>query len=401
MTSPEMPMRIAEAGQWVDEAPAELPALVVAERPPDGATRRVCAAGDLGLSGEIARRLDPGPLREVAPVLRAADLSFANLESTLSDEAGSGALFAAPESAAEVLAGAGFDLINLANNHVLDFGAEGLRATRRALETAGIAVLGAGPDGEAARRLAVVELAGLRLGWLGCARTLQQQEDGEGFWEYAPGELAAAIRAARGQVDVLAVSIHMGYMFVDYPHPGQRLEALALLEAGADLLVMHHAHVLQGLELAAGGLACYNLGNLLFDWTEGEVAVDRALEEQRCGAVFVFDFDRRGVCRALVLPTRVDDAWTVRWALGESGRETLERLVRISGEWQGEAVRAFHRQLADRATGLAVREVIAGLRDGGLRALPGLARRVRGHHLRMLAGWPMQRLNRWLGRHPE
>ncbi len=398
MTAREPPMRIIETRERVREAPEGLPALLIAERPAEGAVRRVCTAGDIGFSGQIAPRLSEDLLREVAPVLEAADLAFANLESTLSDEVRPDALFAGPETGAEILAGAGFGLINLANNHVLDFGSGGLRGTRESLEATGIEVLGAGPDVDAARRLAIFDLDGLRLGWLGCARTNQDQEGaGDAFWEYSSEKLEAAIRDARGRVDVLAVSIHMGYMFVDYPHPGQRREALALLDAGADLLVMHHAHVLQGVESApGGGLVCYNLGNLLFDWTEGETAIEVPVEEQRSGAVFVFDLDRRGVCRALALPTRVDDAWTVRWALGASGRAILERLARISGDWR-EAGATFHRQLTDRATGLAVREVIERLRDGGPRALPELARRLRGHHLRMLLGWPVQRLGRWLG----
>ncbi len=398
-------MRIVAARDLVPAAPSELPALLVLERSADGATRRICVAGDVSLSGRIAKRLSEDPFREVAPVLRQADLRFANLESTLLDRsssprAGAGELFRAPATAAQVLASAGFDLLNLANNHVLDYGTEGLAATREAIRSAGLEVLGAGPDPAAARRPVVTDLGGLRLGWLGCARTLKAQEPaGESYWEYAPGELEAAIREARAGLDVLVVSIHMGYMFVDYPHPGQRLEILALLSAGADLVVMHHAHVLQGVELAAGGgLACYNLGNFLFDWTEGEIAVAGGHEEQRRGGVFVFDLDRRGVSRALVLPTRVDDGWTVRWALGQVGRAILERLTRVSSGWQTGTAGTFHRQLADRATGLAAREAVTCLRRGGPRAVLDLARRLRGHHLRMLAGWPAQRLGRWLRR---
>ena len=390
-------MRIVPARDVLPAAPAELEALQVVSRPQDGELRRVCAAGDLGLSEQILAGSSGDPYREIAPVLRAADLAFANLETPLLDELGPGAELAAPVSVAPLLAAAGFRLLNLANNHIADHGAGGLAGTRAALAAAGVATLGAGPDATAARGLQVVDLDGLTLGWLGCARTLQPQEaTGESFWEYDPAELAARVRAARDQVDVLAVSIHMGYMFVDYPHPDQRRQVLGFLDAGADLVVMHHAHVLQGVEVTdAGGVACYSLGNLLFDWTAGEVAYDRMLEEQRSGGVFVFELDRRGVCCVAVLPTRVDDDWIVRWAVGESGRAILERLRRISGDWHG-AAGAFHRQLADRATGLAVREVVSELRRGGLFAIPRLARRIRKHHLRMLVHWPAQRISRWL-----
>ena len=269
--------------------------------------------------------------------------------------------------------------------------------TRRALEASGIQTLGAGADPAAARRLVVTELDGLRLGWLGCARTLEPQPPiGDVFWEYDPEELEAAVYAARSKVDVLIASLHMGYMYVDYPHPEQRAQALELLAQGADLVLIHHAHVLQGIEPTANGLICYNLGNFLLDMTVGNIRIEIMQEEQRSGGIFVFDLDRGGIHRGAVLPIRVDDDWTVRWALGESGRTILERLQRISRDWDGGAAESFYRQLADRATGLAIRSTLSELRRGGLKALPGLARRVKGHHLRMIAGWPAERFKRWM-----
>ncbi len=391
-------MRIVAARDLVPRAPAGLEALVICERPPAGAVRRLCAVGDVGAAGHLTPRRCPDPFREVAPVLRDADLTFANLETPLIEGETGEPFFAAPVSAAPRFAAAGFRLLNLANNHILDFGVRGLSSTRRALAEAGLEVLGVGADAAAARRPVVADLGGLRLGWLGCARTLQPQNPGdEGLWEYDPGALCSAVREARAGVDLLAVSIHMGYMYVDYPHPRQRREALAFAEAGADLVLMHHAHVLQGIEIApGGGVICYNLGNFHFDWTLGQIVVENRIEEQRSGGLFVFELDRRGVCRGALLPVRVDDDWIVRWAPGERGRAILEHVQRISGGWGRDAAGAFHRQLAERATGLAVREALRRLRYGGLREIPEIARRLRGHHFRMVAGWPIQRLKRWL-----
>ncbi len=172
---------------------------------------------------------------------------------------------------------------------------------------------------------------------------------------------------------------------------------LELLDRGADLVLLHHAHVVQGVETASGGgLACYNLGNLLLDWEEGEVAAGRMSEEQRSGGLFLFDLDRRGAARALVLPLRVDDGWTVRWATGETGRAILERLERAS-DWSRDVDALFHRQLAERATGLAVRTALRELRRRRLRAVVELLGRLRPHHLRMVSGWLASRLRRGSG----
>ncbi len=399
-------MSIVAARDLVPEAPAELEALRLQLRAPEGETRRLCAAGDIGPAAHLLGGGDP--FREIAPVLHAADLAFANLETPLLhdlESKGDGpqgfekVRFAAPTEAAELLARAGFGLLNLANNHILDFGVEGLAETRKTLAAHGIQTLGAGEDFNAARRLEITDLDGLRLGWLGCARTLQAQEPtGDVFWEYDPAEISKAVREARTAVDILIASLHMGYMYVDYPHPEQRLQTLELLDAGADLVLIHHAHVLQGIEVTAGGMICYNLGNLLLDWTLGDIRIEIMQEEQRSGGLFLFDLDRRGVCGTTVLPIRVDDDWTIRWALESEGRTILERLRRISDDWDGGAARNFHRQLADRATGLAVHSTLLELRQGGFKALPGLVRRIKGHHLRMIAGWPTQKLKRWLHR---
>jgi poly-gamma-glutamate synthesis protein (capsule biosynthesis protein) len=382
------------ADALVPEAPRRLDALVLRERPADGPLRRIVAAGDTGFSGRLAALAESGhdPFREIAPVLRSADVAFVNLESPFVEDDPRGRCFAAPISASSLLAGAGIRLVNLANNHVLDHGPEALEATRRALAENGIEVLGT-------RRLVVTDLDGLRVGWLGCARTHQAQDgEGEGFWEYDPGELGDAVAEARGRVDVLAVSVHMGYMYVDYPHPEQRRQVRELLDRGADLVVLHHAHVLQGIETPpGGGLACYNLGNLLLDWEEGEIEVDQMVEEQRSGGLFVFDVDRRGVARAFVLPIRVDDGWTVRWAVGEAGGAILNRLERIS-RWDRDTSVLFHKQLAERTAGLAFRSVAREIRRGGVRTLFELMPRLRAHHVRMVGGWLASRLKRGLER---
>lgn len=369
------------AERLVPEAPARLEALVAHERPADGPTRRLCAAGDVGFSGRLATLPANGhdPFFEIATVVRGADLAFANLETPLVGDDPEGRLFAASTRAAPLLAAAGFRLVNLANNHVLDHGPEALATTLAALAGVGVETLGAGAG---ARRLVVTDLRGLSVGWLGCARTLREQSDAGGFWEYDPGALTAAVCEARERVDVLVVSIHMGYMYVDVPHPAQRRHVLELLGAGAGLVLLHHPHVVQGVEVApGGGVACYSLGNLLLDWREGEIPVERMIEEQRTGGLFLFDLDHRGVARASVLPVRVDDGWTVRWALGESGRAILGRVERAS-DWHRDVEAVFHRQLAERAGDLAWRSALAEAR-GGPRAVAGLLRRLRPHHLRM------------------
>ena len=375
--------------------PAGLPTLELFARPPRGTTVRLYAVGDTGLSGRVTQTAAAlgfdALFAEVAPVLRSGDIVFGNLEATLLPAPPAGAFFAAPPAAAAALAGAGFSVVHVANNHTYDFGAAGLGATLAALKANRLSPLGASPA------LVRSDRRGVRIGWLGCGRTQVAQDERPGaarYWEYDEAALLAAIRAARaqGDVDVLVASVHIGFMYLDYPHPDHKAMADRCLAAGANLVLLHHAHVLQGVQATAAGVICCNLGNFLFDRTEGEITNELLEREQTEGAVFAFDLDADGVCRAAALPTWVDERCRVRWALGERGARILERLARLSRDLDGDFASAFRRQRAERNTGHVLRMFRYYLRHGRWSDVRRMFGKVRGEHLAMLGRWVLGRL---------
>ncbi|PYP03356.1 MAG: hypothetical protein DMD27_12955 [Gemmatimonadetes bacterium] len=388
--------RIVPARALLPELPADLSAILFHERAPVGHTVRVCAVGDSGLSGQVGRtasELGYGALlREVAPLLQSAAAAFANLEGTLIERPRD-ALFAAPPAAAEALRQAGVTIVHLANNHVYDFGPTGLASTLAAAAGANLVALGAGDDAAASRRLVRTECRGVRVGWLGCGRTLLPQDTGARFWEFDEQELLSAIRKARPSVDVLIASVHIGFMYLDYPHPDHRAMAQRCAAAGADIVLMHHPHVLQGIETTPDGkIVCYSLGNFLFDWKEGLITNQVMVQEQNEGAVFVFDLDRSGVARAAAVPTRSDEACRVRWAGGERGDAILDRLQRISRPLGGNYAPAFWRQRSERNTKHVLRMLRFYIVHGEWGSVWRMFTKVRRHHLRMLAHWALASL---------
>ncbi|MDA8016088.1 MAG: CapA family protein [Thermoanaerobaculia bacterium] len=388
----QTPLVEIEARQLSPELPAELRALQIFVREPQGRTIRLYAVGDVGFCGELAH---PGTeaWAEVGPLLRSGDLTFANLETPMVPSKDPPASpFVAPGEAAPRLRRGGFQVLSLANNHIADAGSAGVLSTLEAVRSLDIAAVGAGADGEDPGRLVVTERSGLRVGWLACARTHQTQEPGASFWELEGDALLAAARRHRDEVDVLVVSIHWGYMYVDYPDPSHRTLALELLAAGVDLVLGHHAHVLQGVETGpGGGVVCHNLGNFLLDWRAGEASTGPQ-EEQRRGAVMVIDLDRAGVQRLAALPIRVDDDWIVRWATGENGRATIDRLRRISHDLGGDFEAEFFRQRAERNTGLTLGMIGRRLRRGDLRPVLALLPRLRPRHGVMLFRWVVKKI---------
>lgn len=360
-----------------------------------GTPVRIFAVGDTALSGRTAASLEArsSPIAgDVAALLRSGDIAFGNLEGTLSDSLPCGCLFAAPACAASLLSKAGFTLLHLANNHAYDYGPVGLESTLAALARAGIAPLGAGTGSFSARRLVRTDRRGLRIGWLGCGRSEDApSRDGPQFWEFDEGDLLQAVIDARREVDFLIASLHMGFMYVDYPHPDHRTLARRLTQAGADLVLMHHPHVLQGIEITPEGRGiCYSLGNFLLDWREGNVAPDVMIAEQNQGAVFLFDVDRGGVSLIAALPTRIEARSTVQWATGEAGRKILQRLARLSDDLKGDCTAWFWKQRSERNTALALRVMWFHLSRGHWTVVWNSLKRVRGMHLTMLARWIRQ-----------
>jgi hypothetical protein len=298
-------------------------------------------------------------------------------------------MFASPASGAQTLSDAGFRLIHLANNHVGEYGQPGLAATLNGIRKAGIVPLGAGDGVAACKQMVRTDQNGVRIGWLGCGHTLLPQDGtGECYWEFDEEELLSEVTKVRSQVDVLVVSIHIGMMYIDYPRPDHKRIAEELMASGADLILMHHAHVLQGIQVTSGGqVCCYNLGNFLYDWKEGNVSVPIMLQQQNEGAVLRFSLDRRGIARVVVLPTWIDDSCCVRWATGERGRGILQRLTRISRDLEGDFAANFDRQRAQRNMGPILEVLAFHVRRMNWRYVLGAMRRMRLEHFKMFFRW--------------
>jgi hypothetical protein len=253
----------------------------------------VIAVGDVMLGREAAA--EPQPFGAVASWLREADLALGNLECVV---AGGGTprpgpyRLRAPVSVAGDLGQAGFDVLGLANNHALDFGPSGLAETVQRLEQAGMAAVGVGPDAAAAARPVFREIHGVRLALL-AFNDVPDPEDqaGASGWTRAAWDrdgAGGAIATARAQADAVIVLVHWGYEYERRADPAQRDAARAMLEAGADLVLGHHPHVVQGteLDLASSGdspegsrdrFVAYSLGNFVFDQQQGDTQQGLAL----------------------------------------------------------------------------------------------------------------------------
>ena len=221
---------------------------------------------------QLARYGPSYPWEGLAPLLQEADLAVANLESVLTtrgDPLDKVYLIRAHPGTAQTLVEAGFDLVNLANNHALDYGQAGMDQTLTTLEALGITAVGAGSSQEMAHRPAVSNLHGLRVAVLGyAAARWNGSEDVPATDRVAwanPGAVQADVQAVQDRADLVIVQLHAGTEYATTPSPDQVRFARAAIDAGADLVVGHHPHVTQTVERYKNGLIVYSLGDALFD----------------------------------------------------------------------------------------------------------------------------------------
>jgi poly-gamma-glutamate synthesis protein (capsule biosynthesis protein) len=215
---------------------------------------------------------DPAGLFEgMRLVVKSADLSLANLESPLTERAHRSANpnnLEADPALASVIAGAGFDLLTLANNHIGDTGPDGVIDTITAVEGAGMVVAGAGADSDTATRPVLLEVGDLTVAVLSFDATgaglIAGSSPGVAAWQTETARVAV-VEAAR-QSDIVVVAVHGGVEYLPEPDPRMMAIAEQLAGWGVDIAWGQGAHVVQPVTFLAGGaVVATSLGNFLFD----------------------------------------------------------------------------------------------------------------------------------------
>ena len=179
----------------------------------------------------------------------------------------------------QIMLDMGVDIVSLANNHSLDFGTEALQDTFATLDDAGILYAGAGDTKERAEELQIIEVNGLKFGFLAATRVIPVSQWNVEFRQpglftaYDDTRLVECVEVAKEKCDFLTVYIHWGIEREAYPQHYQTATAKNCFDAGADLVIGAHPHVLQGIEFMDGKPVFYSLGNYIFAQTIARTAL--------------------------------------------------------------------------------------------------------------------------------
>jgi len=320
----------------LSQQPGALPSSPIVHEPraPAREPLHLYAVGDLNLGRTVTwDYLLKGdtlfPFRALRDTLASADILFGNLESPIAEaghayEKTGSFVFSTPPVAADALSRAGFDVVSNANNHAWDAGIDGVVETVEQLDRVGVAHVGTGVTLDLAHRPAIIERKGWRVAFFAATRAFNPAPDsfynhpGSRYVAWADsGWLYPEIRRLKqeGVADLVVVSVHAGREFADVPDHGLVRFFKGAIDAGADICLGHHPHVLQPVEWYRGKPIVYSMGNFIFrqgaPWT---------------GLSGVFEFTIRpgGAITFALRPIRAGyQATLVRGAAADSARQRV------------------------------------------------------------------------------
>lgn len=302
-----------------DEVPSDPTGSARSEPEPEPAAPQtqpitIAFAGDIYVEQNLLTRLETEPgsfVGPFAPLLNEADLAIGNVEAAIvsgGTPIDKEFTFRAPPAVLDALATGGFDVISAANNHAMDYGAEGLAETIQVKRSRpdGM-VIGIGENEDEAFAPYVTELGGQTVAVIAATQVIDP--DQIGAWTATPEQggvasakrvdrLVAEVQAARDTADTVVVYVHWGVETETCPSASQMELAEALSAAGADLIVGTHAHRVQGGGRLGTSFVGYGLGNFLF----GAVSAESAKS-----GVLLVEVDGRDVLGYEWRPGRVEE----------------------------------------------------------------------------------------------
>lgn len=223
---------------------------------------------------------------DILPIIEASDIAITNLESPLVEDgkpiAKTGPNLKAPLKSIEAIKFAGFDMVTLANNHMMDYGKEGLFSTIKTCEDNQIKHIGAGANYDEAQRIQYIELKGQKLAFLNCCENEWSTTHGNypGCNPLNEVGLFYQIQEAKENSDHVILIIHGGHETYEYPSPRMKKLYRWFVDLGMDAVIGHHTHCFSGYEYYKNKPIIYSLGNFIFDgnyrksfWNKGAAAV--------------------------------------------------------------------------------------------------------------------------------
>ncbi len=294
---------------------------------------KFCAVGDVLLDRGIRKTIEEKGLNylfdKIKPIISEHDLAFCNLESPLTpSNIGYPLLkrysFRGETEYVQGLIYTGFNVISVANNHTIDWDRDGFMETIRILKEHNISPVGGGKNQHEAMKPTLIKRNGLIFAFFGAVSFLLE---GLPYLEDKPApayagieELTTQIQRINNLVDFVIVSFHWGSENQPIPNSRQVEYAHRVIDAGADLVLGHHPHVLQSIEHYKDRFIIYSLGNFVFD---------NSRPHQRQTIIFSCEFSKGQIIMPKILPVTIE-LYRPQPASKDDFEEIVQRLTKLS-----------------------------------------------------------------------
>jgi len=290
------------------------------------------AVGDISFSRGVERMVKKQkdlnyPFLKIRDYLKSADLVFGNLETPITEGPeipDFEMVFRSNPGTEQTLKQAGFSVLSLANNHTPNFGEQGLKDTFNYLAEVGIKFVGAGNNEQEANQPVYIETKGIKFAFLAYNDTdivpasYEAANSHAGTAFMRTEKMAEAVKEAKQKTDFVIISMHAGIEYTDKPNDSQVNFAHAAIDAGADLVIGHHPHVVQTMEKYKGKYIFYSLGNFVFDQPQSQ--------ETKEGLAIKVYFAKDGINKISLLPVVMENLVQPRMTNQSEAEKILQRL---------------------------------------------------------------------------
>ncbi len=279
---------------------------------------RLLAVGDISLQ----TRNNKHPFENAKNILKGKDILFGNLETVLSNRGKVAekavVLYTSPDKVVW-LKDAGFDILSIANNHIMDLGVEGFNETLDVLNQNNLNFIGCS-NHKFNQSYAVIEVNNTTIGFLGYYEGgFNTPQNGVLVNGMNEDDIIKDIRNLKSQCDAIIISLHWGIENVFYPSPKQIDFAHKLIDSGATIIMGHHPHVIQGIEKYKEGLIAYSLGNFQFD-----PSISYSPNNQ--SFILSIELTKEGLEDYDIIPVKIDDD-LVPYVPAEEEQEEIRQFV--------------------------------------------------------------------------
>jgi len=291
---------------------------------PQNEVIQIVAGGDVMLGREVGVNITrlqdfTYPFQLVAPVFQTADIAMVNLENPVIDNCpltSEGMTFCSSPGTLLGLEYASIDVVNLANNHTLNYGNQGLDQTLKYLSQSQIRYTGLD------NQTTILEIRGVKVAILGFSAFSNNDRLSQLDRENIQSSLSQVSKIS----DLQIVNFHWGSEYQPQPSVSQRLLAYTAIDAGADVIIGHHSHWVQGVEVYKEKPIFYSLGNLIFDqmWSTST----------REGLIVELNFFRNQVAGIYLKPTFIQNIAQPNLIPAGRGNSTLGKIENLSKSLQ-------------------------------------------------------------------